>query len=117
MELYEKIKIRIDVLRKAAGLNQTQFLERAGIDRIHYHNINKGNTRWNTDTLQKAANALKVPVEYLFFDPIIIPSQEDQIILSMYKALSTEGREKVLSYIRYTMGEEGIPHLDDFRKE
>lgn len=117
MELHKVIEKRIDALRKAAGFNKAQFYEVSGIEKQHYYDMCRGKTRWNTDSLQRAAHAFKVPVEYLFFDPVIIPNDDDRMVLSMFKALSDDGRQKVLSFMKYTMSEEGIPHLDDFRKE
>ena len=51
---------RLRQLREAAGLNQGQMAERAGLPRPHYNRIELGHSTPQPETLQKIAAALGV---------------------------------------------------------
>lgn len=79
--LYPKIVSQnIQKHRKAAGLSQFTLATKAGIDPKTLYAIEHATCNVELDTLEKIANALCIPVAFLFDGIEIPPSKLDALI-------------------------------------
>lgn len=119
MEIHVTIANRIKSILKTIGKNQEWLAEGMGKSSGYISELMNGKAgkRWNADLLESAANNMKVPVEYLFYDPVILPSDDEKILLSKIKSLSPEGQKSVIDFIDFALNKEGIPSIKYLQEE
>ncbi|MAH03977.1 MAG: hypothetical protein CL561_00255 [Alphaproteobacteria bacterium] len=117
METYEIIANRIKSILKTLDKRQAWLAE--GMDKVpgYISDLMSGKKRWNADTLEDAAKTLGVPLEHLFYDPVILPSEEEKALLSKIHSLSPEGQQSVLDFIDFALNKEGVSSIQFTHKE
>lgn len=86
------VKNNISKIRKDAGLSQTVMAEKLGISRTAYRNIEKGDTKLISDSLDKIAEVLGISPEEIILG--YTPSKDDAMQLQeMQRAYSNRQSE------------------------
>lgn len=92
----EQIGKRLKDLREKAGISQEKLAEDMGVSKGQLQKYEYGKNMMNTEKLQKAAEALSVPVQEFFIDredalPITV---EEKHLLDSYRAIPNEEVKK-----------------------
>ena len=105
----ETLGHRIKTLRKAKGLSQDKFAEKAELSQQHISRIEKVLTYPGVATLTKIAKVLSIPLDDLVDTDI--KDREDRYtfdILRKLEFLGIEDKLKVSGYIERILDENGI---------
>ena len=100
---------KIKTLRKAKGLSQEKFAEKAELSQQHISRIEKGLTYPGVATLAKIAKVLNIPMDDLVDTEV--KDREDKYtfdILRKLEFLGIEEKLKVAGYIERMLDENGI---------
>ncbi len=105
----ETLGHRIKTLRKAKGLSQERFAEKADLTQQHISRIENGLIYPSVATLTKIAKVLNIPLDDLVDTDI--KDREDRYtfdILRKLEFLGIEDKLKVAGYIERIIDENGI---------
>jgi len=108
----ENLGQKIKTLRKAKGLSQEKFAEKAELSQQHISRIEKGLTYPSVATLVKIAKVLNLPMDDLVDTDV--KDREDKYtfdILRKLDFLGVEEKLKVTGYIERILDENGIEYM------
>lgn len=85
----EEIGFRLKQLREQAGYSQERLAELMGVSKYQLQKYEKGTNMLNTEKLQRAADALSVPVQEFFIDgkEVLPITVEEKQLLDSYRAI------------------------------
>lgn len=92
------MKLRVEELRKKAGLTVEALAERAGMSKSYVSEIKTGRKQPNARTLERLARALGCSVVDLIDDQSTSPSIVEHV--RVLESLSDEQRESILTLTR-----------------
>jgi transcriptional regulator with XRE-family HTH domain len=102
---------RLQDIRTASGLSQTQLAERAGVKQTYIYELEYGDTNFTIKTLDKMAKALNADIRDMFPGPALaLPSggdlkhlhtRLDELLAMVKEYLSSEQRRAVDEQKRY----------------
>jgi transcriptional regulator with XRE-family HTH domain len=89
-----KIRINVEIgnrlksLRESAGYSQEKLAELMEVSRFQIHKYERGQDMLSAEMLQKAGQALSVPVQELFINGEALPiTAEEKLLLDSYRAI------------------------------
>jgi len=93
----ETIGERIRIYRNRAGLTQEKLAEMAGVHHTYVGQLERGEKNASLETIEKIANALKLPFEVLF-EAIVFGDMENSAAKEIYELITAqpEKEQKVL---------------------
>ena len=100
---------KIKTLRKAKGLSQEKFAEKAELSQQHISRIENGQTYPGVATLAKIAKVLNIPMDDLV--DTNVKDKEDRYTLEILRKLEflgVEDKHKIEGYIDRVLDENGI---------
>lgn len=88
------VKDNISKLRKLSGMSQSDMAEKIGLSRNAYRNIEKGDTKILSDTVEKIADALKTSPEELILG--YKPQMEDSLQLQEIQQRYSDNQSRLI---------------------
>jgi transcriptional regulator with XRE-family HTH domain len=96
----EQIGKRLKKLRERAMISQEKMAELMSVTRGQLHKYESGKNMMNTEKLQRAADALSVPVQEFFMEgcDVLPMAVEEKLLLDSYRAIPNKNvQESILT--------------------